>query len=185
MLRAMRPLILLSTLVIVLAGFVAWRTLATDTSAPAINVDANTGVVILGLPKGAARNTASDLKVAPQKPSPKISPKTTSLSEARYQTDTPAAVIAESDKAAVQAKPVTVKPKDVEANQPPEPSYASYQVEEDDTLYRILRFAYDKANQELVDAVAEANQMEDPSELMVGQMIKLPFVDGYRKPRSK
>jgi len=176
----MRPLILLGALVAVFAGFIMWKTI-TPTPQPApVPPNANTGVLIVGLPP----ETGTDLAIAdattPSVDSPTevatTSPENLSpLSAANPSTPEPSeAAFANTEPAGVN--PATVVEKST-------PLIVKYKVKQDDTLYRILRFAYDKANQELVDAVASANNMDDPSELMVGQMLILPPVKGYQSPR--
>ncbi|MCH2100785.1 MAG: LysM peptidoglycan-binding domain-containing protein [Planctomycetes bacterium] len=59
-----------------------------------------------------------------------------------------------------------------------------YTVQEGDTLYRILMNAYGKANDTLIDAVAVASNLDDPSRLRPGMELVLPEVPGYDSPKK-
>lgn len=181
MLADMRPLILLGALVAVFAGFIMWKTFTPPPEPAPAPPDASTGVLIVGLPPEAGTNLAIADSSPPamdgasevastltenQSPLNAANPSTPEPSEASF-----------ADTETARVNPATV----VEL---PTPLIVKYEVQQDDTLYRILRFAYDKANQELVDAVASANKMDDPSELMVGQVLILPLVNGYQSPRG-
>ncbi len=58
-----------------------------------------------------------------------------------------------------------------------------YQVQDNDTLYSILLRAYGKASEDLIDRVAMANGMDDPSNLGLGQELVLPVFPGYSPPK--
>jgi nucleoid-associated protein YgaU len=62
------------------------------------------------------------------------------------------------------------------------PEEIRYTVLEGDSLYRILLHAYGKATPELIEAVAAANDMDDPGELTPGQTLILPVVKGFETP---
>ncbi len=51
-----------------------------------------------------------------------------------------------------------------------------------DTLYSLLKRAYGRVGDELLFAVADANGMDDPGSLEVGQVLVLPVVAGYPAP---
>lgn len=59
-----------------------------------------------------------------------------------------------------------------------------YTVKEGDTLYRILMNAYGKANDALIDSVAVASDLDDPSLLSPGMELILPIVPGYDPPKK-
>lgn len=71
-----------------------------------------------------------------------------------------------------------------EDDPPSEPEIAgqTYVVAQGDTLYSILMRTYGKADDTLIAAIAEANQLDDPSALSIGMRLILPAVDGYRAP---
>jgi outer membrane biosynthesis protein TonB len=58
-----------------------------------------------------------------------------------------------------------------------------YTVKEGDTLYGILSRAYGKANQALIDSVAVASELDDPSRLSPGMVLVLPQVPGFNAPK--
>jgi nucleoid-associated protein YgaU len=58
-----------------------------------------------------------------------------------------------------------------------------YTVKEGDTLYGILSRAYGKANQALIDSVAVASDLDDPSRLSPGMVLVLPQVPGFDAPK--
>lgn len=59
-----------------------------------------------------------------------------------------------------------------------------YTVKEGDTLYRILMNAYGKANDALIDSIAVASDLDDPSQLRPGMELVLPVVPGYDAPKK-
>ena len=58
-----------------------------------------------------------------------------------------------------------------------------YTVKEGDTLYGILTRAYGKANQALIDSIAVASDLDDPSRLSPGMVLVLPQVPGFDAPK--
>jgi len=58
-----------------------------------------------------------------------------------------------------------------------------YTVKEGDTLYGILSRAYGKANQALIDSIAVASDLDDPSRLSPGMVLVLPQVPGFDAPK--
>jgi len=72
------------------------------------------------------------------------------------------------------------------ASTPPTPPVAQdflYQVAPGDTLYRIVVRHYGTAPESLIDAVAKANGLTDPSRIAVGEDLKLPKVPGFAAPQ--
>jgi nucleoid-associated protein YgaU len=65
----------------------------------------------------------------------------------------------------------------------PEPTVLSYTVKDGDTLYRILMNAYGAASPDLIEAIASANEMDDPGAITPGDVLKLPEVEGFSKPK--
>jgi LysM domain-containing protein len=59
-----------------------------------------------------------------------------------------------------------------------------YIVQSNETMYGILMRAYGKASPDLIEAVAAANHMDDPSALNVGQSLRLPVVPGFPAPKK-
>lgn len=58
-----------------------------------------------------------------------------------------------------------------------------YTVKEGDTLYGILSRAYGKANQALIDSIAVASDLDDPSRLSPGMVLVLPQLPGFDAPK--
>ncbi len=65
----------------------------------------------------------------------------------------------------------------------PKPMVLSYTVKDGDTLYRILTNAYGSATPDLIEAIASANELDDPGAISPGDVLKLPEVEGYSKPK--
>ena len=86
---------------------------------------------------------------------------------------------APADEPPVQPEPASPTP-------PAEEEIAGirYTVQEGDTLYRILMNAYGKANDALIDSVAVASDLDDPSRLRPGMELILPAVPGYDAPKK-
>lgn len=59
-----------------------------------------------------------------------------------------------------------------------------YTVQSGDTLYGILMRAYGKADEALIDSIAVASDLDDPSQLSVGLTLILPKVPGYQDPKQ-
>lgn len=75
------------------------------------------------------------------------------------------------------AKPVTPPPATEEI------AGLRYTVKDGDTLYGILSRAYGKANQALIDSIAVASDLDDPSRLSPGMVLVLPQVPGFDPPK--
>ncbi len=65
----------------------------------------------------------------------------------------------------------------------PAPNVVRHRVGEGETLYRIVLRAYGSAPQELIDRVARANGLDDPSRIAVGQELILPSIPGWPAPK--
>ncbi len=65
---------------------------------------------------------------------------------------------------------------------PPNPQPLTYTVKSGDSFYRILQGHYGSADDGLLKAVADANQVKDPSALSIGQTLILPVVPGQKAP---
>ena len=50
-------------------------------------------------------------------------------------------------------------------------------------MYRILERAYGKAGPKLVEEVARFNGLKDAAKIREGQELRLPVLEGYRRPR--
>lgn len=64
------------------------------------------------------------------------------------------------------------------------PMVLKYTVVSGDSLYGIVRRAYGTAPEHLIDAIATANGLDDPSALDLGQVLRLPIIDGFNAPQK-
>jgi len=147
----MRTLLGLASLLLVLAAAVWVRTFRQPAEENAAPPDANTGVLILGLSE-----TPQDVNEAS------------------------APTASEPMKTAAPFTP----PKPVEASFKPEPQPepapetapqpTRHQVGDGDTLWGIVNDHYGRAGEKLIQMVADANGMDDPSMLQPGMTLVLP-----------
>ena len=88
--------------------------------------------------------------------------------------------------AGVPAEEPPVQPEPADPTPPAKEEIAGvrYTVQEGDTLYRILMNAYGKATDALIDSVAVASDLDDPSRLRPGMELVLPVVPGYDPPKK-
>lgn len=169
----MRTLLALTALMLLLATAVWWKTKPTDEPTklpPTTQEDPYSGVVTLGT-KG--KTTLAEASF----PKPKKMP-----------TDGGGDHEGSSQSNNVDALPPLPEPEPVEPSKPDPviqvPTGKTYIIQSGDTLYRILVRAYGSAPEELVDAIAEANAMNDPGALQVGATLKLPIVSGFEPPQQ-
>jgi nucleoid-associated protein YgaU len=52
------------------------------------------------------------------------------------------------------------------------------------TLYRIAKSAYGVASLEIIEAIAAANQLDDPGAIRPGQKLLLPLIPGVTAPKG-
>lgn len=168
----MRTLLALTALMLLLATAVWWKTRPAEDSGPQIpttSEDPLRGVVTMGVQGGSHLAEAS----FPTQPSPAL-PSDAGGDHEDPPTRPPA--------------PLEPPPSDPEPSPDPDPvievpQEVRYTVQSGDNLYRIITRAYGSAPEDLVEAVAEANAMDDPGNLAVGQVLLLPAVSGFQKPR--
>jgi len=67
---------------------------------------------------------------------------------------------------------------------PPVSLVLRHTVVEGDTLYSLVSRAYGMAPETLLHAVAEANDLRDPSALNLGQVLVLPVLEGFKAPQK-
>lgn len=168
----MRTLLALTVLMLLLATAVWWKTKPTDGSTnlpPTAQEDPYSGVVTLGT-KGEA--TLADASF-PKPPGP--------------PTDGAGDHEGSNNQDAVSSQPKS------DSALPPEPkpdpvvnvpTGKTYTIQNGDTLYRILVRAYGTAPEELVNAIAEVNAMDDPGALQVGATLNLPIISGFQPPQQ-
>ncbi|MHC4379698.1 MAG: LysM peptidoglycan-binding domain-containing protein [Planctomycetota bacterium] len=164
----MRTLLALTALMLLLATAVWWKTRPAEdpiTQIPTTLEDPLRGVVTMGV--------QGDSKLA----------------EASFPTEQPPVLPSDADgdhegnTDAAPANPPVMEPEPTPDPVIEIPQEVRYTVKSGDTLYRILMRTYGTAPEELVDAVAEANAMSDPSALEIGQELLLPAVSGFQTPQ--
>ena len=173
----MRTLLALTALMLVLAAAVWWKTRPAEADSdrvpPVTVADERMGVVTLGLKDGTAAS-AQDAAFASSEP-------TTGPQEGNLETAPPDQSEEESDPVpAVEEEPAM---ETAPVATPPVPAApVTHVVVSGDTLYGLVRKAYGTAPEELIDLVADANGLDDPGALEVGQQLSFPEVLGFRAP---
>ncbi|MCH2111751.1 MAG: LysM peptidoglycan-binding domain-containing protein [Planctomycetes bacterium] len=167
----MRPLVLLGALALVLAALAVWRSSAPVEATRTIQLTPGKGVVVLGLetPSNQGKHVSESIPSVPPPPTTNDSGQTPTL-------------IGTTNQELPEATTTQTAPDEDVA--PTAPSAQYYVIKKDDTLFRILERFYGKATMDLVDAVAEANDMDDPSDLSINQRLILPLVKGQPAPRK-
>lgn len=191
----MRTLLGLTTLMLVLAAAVWWKTRAADDPSnlpPTTSSNPAEGVVTVGMkPAGSEESRNSRLgggsfQEAASRTEPVRRGKA-DWSESRG--DDPAQPPADNeDLSGNQGAENPAPGPGTEPDLDPEPSPPVaqdflYRVAPGDTLYRIVVRHYGTAPESLVDAVAKANGISDPSRIAVGEDLKLPTVPGFAAPQ--
>ena len=151
----MRLLFALGTVLALLVGITSWKVMEGSDAVEARSVNTNTGVVLLGLKEQPNPPNKLSSTPTPEKP----------------------------NQAVVEDLPAPPPKKAITPPTPPKRDVRST-IRDGDSLYKILRGAYGKANETLVEAVAKANRLEDPSNLNVGKVLLLPEVPGFQTPQQ-
>ncbi len=154
----MRTLLGLASLLLVLAAAVWVRTFRQPTEEKAAHPDANTGVLILGLSE-----TPQDVNEA-RAPTASEQVGAAPL-DMDMRTFTPPEPVEASFKPEPQPEP---------APKPPASQPTRHQVGDGDTLWGIVNDHYGRAGEKLIQMVADANGMDDPSMLQPGMTLVLP-----------
>jgi nucleoid-associated protein YgaU len=174
----MRTLLALTTLMLVLAGAVWWKTRPaenTNQMPPTTSQDTRVGIATVGL-EGSR----------PVEASFPTGPKTDGGGDHELPAKTSSNTDSEETTSATP-KPVKELPVDTPPVTPTPPVVAAvleYTVVSGDSLYGIVRRAYGSAPERLIDAVATANHMDDPSSLNLGQVLRLPIIEGFPAPQK-
>ncbi|MFT7517376.1 MAG: hypothetical protein ACI84O_001168 [Myxococcota bacterium] len=61
----------------------------------------------------------------------------------------------------------------------------NYIVQDGDTMYRIIKRCYGTYSESILQDVADANSLRDPSAIGVGDQLVLPLIDGVSAPRMR
>ena len=157
----MRTLLALSSLLLVLAAAVWVRTFRTD-GQERTEADPNTGVLFVGIPESVDAPLEHSLAADVDSPLPVPEEVTTAQITQSIET-------LEAD----QATPT-------EAAFTPEPQPIHYTVGEGESLWGIIHKHYGTAFESLIQMVAKANGLNDPSMLRPGMVLVLPPVSEER-----
>lgn len=183
----MRLLLILTALMLAIAGGVWWKTTQAGAGDPdgALLTDPNLGIATFG-----AQNEAP-----PPAPGGTATPDAAADANAKKNLAVPAEAVLrnpherattgdpkEPPTAANEAPPPAAAPPTAQA--PAAPKEVAYVVKNGDTLYQIVKRAYGTAATELIADVAKANGLKDAGALKVGQKLKLPSLAGYPAPKS-
>jgi phage tail protein X len=183
----MRTLIGLTTLMLVLAAAVWWKTRAADDPGqlpPTTTSNPREGVATVGLPEG-ARTTSTPVGGGGGR-----------ATEAGFGSGEPGGTAEAGDGSEMgdwissggdepntrESDPMPPPVVDAPAAEPPTPTALKHTVAEGENLYRIVLKAYGTAPAALIDAVAAANGLGDPGQLGAGAVIELPELPGYPAP---
>ena len=163
---------------LVLAGAVWWKTRPaenTNTMPPTTSSDSRIGIATVGMegsrpteasfPANQTTDGGGDHKLPVNSGSGQDSNSKTPVSPTPAQVD-----LEETPNQPMLPKPPVVA------------TVLEYTVVPGDTLYGIVQRAYGTATEGLIDAVAAANGMVDPSTLDLGQVLRLPTIEGFSAP---
>ena len=163
----MRTLIALVVLVVALAYAVVYKTSpnAEDQPPTQLSHDSSIGIMTLGI----------------------------TSSEAAFPADPESkavAAVSESTNSDVNVAPPATK--DVAVHEPMQPETVAeaggavdYVVRQDDTMYRIILNYYGKYSEDILQAISDANNLSDPSEIGIGDKITLPVIEGVGAPKKR
>lgn len=160
----MRTLLALSSLLLVLAAAVWVRTFRTD-GQESTEADPNTGVLFVGIPEPADAPLEHSLAADVDRANNQLS-----VLEDVTTTQIPKSI------EALEADQVTP----TEAAFTPEPQPINYKVGEGESLWGIIQKHYGKVREPLIQMVAKANGLNDPSMLRPGMVLVLPPIPTER-----
>ena len=60
-----------------------------------------------------------------------------------------------------------------------------YVVREDDTMYRIILNHYGTYSEDILQAISDANNLSDPSDIGIGDKVTLPVIEGVDAPKRR
>lgn len=177
----MRLLLILTALMLAIAGGVWWKTTRTPAGDPdgALKTDPNLGIATFGV----------------QEPAPAAPPAPVAAAAAGGDLALPGeAALRNPHERATTGDPKEPPTAANEAPavrpaapaQPPAAAPAGsvqHVVRSGETLYGIVKKAYGSASPELIADVAKANGLKDPGALKVGQKLTLPTLAGHPAPR--
>lgn len=178
----MRLLLILTALMLAIAGGIWWKTTRADEGDPngALQTDPNLGVTTFGaLPENPSSSTTAgagaETAAAPaaagkEKPIP---------SDAVLKNAHERATSGDPKEPQTAANELPAAP----AIAPATGKASSHQVKSGETLYRIVLNAYGTAPPELIKEVSKANGLKDAAAIKVGQKIILPSIADWPAPK--
>jgi len=173
----MRLLLILTALMLAIAGGIWWKTTRADEGDPngALQTDPNLGITTFGAAPaspaaGAGQGAAAPAAASGEKPIP---------ADAALRNPHERATGGDPKEPQTAANEIKIPAASASA-----PPAGMHQVKSGETLYRIVLNAYGTAAPELVQEVAKANGMKDASALKVGQKVKLPTLAGWPAPKA-
>jgi nucleoid-associated protein YgaU len=176
----MRTLLALTVLMLVLAGAVWWKTRPVEDNEnlpPTTISDSRVGVATVGMEPGTTIATDASF---PKRPN-------TDADGDHEGDDGKTALAADLSKEDPVVPPTPpIDEPDPEPTPPPvvNTKVVTHTIVEGDNLYRLVTKAYGTAPEELLDAVAAANNLSDPGSLQLGQLIVFPVIDGFTAPKK-
>lgn len=164
-----------------IAGGIWWKTTRADAGDPngALQTDPNLGITTFGVlpetPASVPVANASNPQPAPASASKeKALPADAALKNPHERATSGDPKEPQTAANEIKSAPVI----------PAAPAAAGHLVKSGETLYRIVLNAYGTAPPELIQEVAKANGLKDPTALKVGQKVKLPSIAGWPAPKA-
>jgi LysM domain-containing protein len=186
----MRSLATLGGVIVLIVLAIAWK-ISNQVEAGQLP-DPNSGVVMLGTVPNDSQTAANQdssmaaaREAATNKPSSSADPQ--SLTESQPTGSSSAGADSGDLTPGSASNKESAKPDGPQGGSIGPPSASSdlvYTVLANETMYGILLRAYGKASPDLIEAVAAANDLDDPSALKVGQPLRLPLVEGFPAPKN-
>jgi nucleoid-associated protein YgaU len=182
----MRLLLILTALMLAIAGGVWWKTTQAGAGDPdgALLTDPNLGIATFGAqevaPPPATTGAGTPQDATAKKDLTLPAEAVLRNSHERATAGDPK----EPQTAANETAPLPAATPPAPATPPTAPKEVAYVVKSGDTLYQIVKRAYGSAATELIADVAKANGLKDAGALKVGQKLKLPSLAGYPAPKS-
>ncbi len=182
----MKTALPLIALLVILAGGIVWKTQfagsAQGESIPAPELgNPNFGLVTLGVDKSKIDSaTADEIQVQVASGTAAGIP----IHASKTQTSKPSPEWSASDSEGIALSTGSNRTTPTATAVMPAPkAIAQYwSVESGQTLYRIAKSAYGKASLEVIEAIAQANQLDDPGAIRLGQKLLLPVIPGANAP---